>query len=148
MRKEVLTGAVLDLHKRGEVAESTTLAESATGLINTALRVKDERDGAVGLLRKVLMTGASWREQAEIHAEIETFLRTMGVKTLRLPAAARFERQQQMEADIVTFNPDTVEALELLHALQRALVDRYGDRTTDLVARLNEVEEALAEVQE
>jgi hypothetical protein len=116
MGKEILSGAVLDLHQKAGEAPRDSLAATMASLGETALRVKDERDGAVGLLRRVLITGDTWREQAALCAQVEAFLATLNKPQPRLTAAARFERQQQLEQALAAFHPDTVEALALLHA--------------------------------
>lgn len=143
--REVLAGAVLALHQEAEatIPNGETLAETMRATVETALRVKDERDTAVKLLRTVL----DMRElgaEGPTKTDIRAFLARLG----KPGVLTRFDRQRQLERDIVAFNPDTPEALELLHSFSRSLTDRYGDaRTTDLNARLREVEEALSELE-
>jgi len=61
----------------------------------------------------------------------------------------RLDKQRELERDLASFQPDTVAALELLHAWYRGVEDRFGSvRCADLKACVDEVEEALAEIEE
>jgi hypothetical protein len=138
MPKEVLAGAVLDLHQRSE-----TLAQTMWDLSETALRVKDERDAAVKLLRTVL-------DMRELGAEgptksnIRAFLARIGQPV----TINRFARQQALEREISAFNADPGEAVELLQAISGALGERYGkDRARDVLQCIGETEEALSELE-
>lgn len=62
-------------------------------------------------------------------------------------ADARRARQLQIERAIVEYNPDTVEAAEVLQALMAAVRQRYGDRAVDVLERMNEAREALDELE-
>lgn len=124
------------------VAE-VNLEQTMADLHDTAMRVKYERDAAVKLLRRTL-------ELAEIGSEgphksdVRAFLARIGEPV----TITRFARQQAIEREISAFNPDTTEALELLHALGGSLQQRYGDaRTDDLRKCLDDVDEALGEVE-
>jgi hypothetical protein len=124
--REILTGAVLELHQR-----------------EAAQLMKDERDEALKLLRRTL-------ELREIGADgpHKSDIRAFFVRLGEPVAMTRGARQQAVERAIVAFNPDTTEALELLASFSRALTDRYGDvRTADLRKCLDDVEEALGEVE-
>lgn len=123
-------------------APKVDLNATADHLIATALRVKDERDAAVRLLRRTL-------ELREIGAEgphksdVRAFLARIGEPVI----ITRFARQRALEREIVAFNPDAIEADELLQSLERALIDRFdNDRTTDVRAHLAEAREALGEL--
>jgi hypothetical protein len=124
--REILAGAVLDLHQR-----------------EAAQLMKDERDEALKLLRRTL-------ELREIGGEgpHKSDIRAFFVRLGEPVAMTRVARQQSLERAIVAFNPDTTEAVELLASFTRALIDRYGKaRTMDLQRCLNDVEEALGEVE-
>jgi hypothetical protein len=91
MPKEVLAGAVLDLHLR-----SDTLAQSMSDLSDTALRVKDERDVAVKLLRTVLEMrelGAEGPTKSNIRAFLARIGEPVTINALR-PAAGAGARDQ------------------------------------------------------
>jgi hypothetical protein len=129
-QREILTGAVLACirrrHDPREHARRNDGEPSATAM----LRVKDERDEALKLLRRTL-------ELREIGAEgpHKSDIRAFFVRLGEPVAMTRGARQQSLERAIVAFNPDTTEALELLASFSRALTDRYGDgdvRTADL----------------
>lgn len=59
----------------------------------------------------------------------------------------RIDEQRRLEQAIVAHKPDTIDAVELLHSLSRALRDRYGDPAVDVLERLNEACEALQELE-
>lgn len=129
-------------------AESTipagdSLAATADHLIDTALRIKGERDAAVKLLRRTLEIREAGIDGPH-KTDVRAFLARIGEPVI----ITRFARQRALERDIVAFNPNTVEASELLASFERALTDRYGEaRTTDLRKCFAEVCEALNEVE-
>lgn len=141
MQREILTGAVAELHQQHE----QTVA-SFEELRTEALRVKAERDEAIGLLQRVL----SFRDGALVHI-LQADLRLFLARVRELPAEQRsitaINRQQMLERELVTARPEADEALTLLQAWYRGVEERFGeDRCVDLKARTNEVEEALAEM--
>jgi hypothetical protein len=130
MGKEVLAGAVLDLHERDEKAAERLL--------------RSERDFAIHLLRRLLRTGESWQELGRFKADVETFLAPLGYN----PSITRFAQQQAIEREITHFNADPREALELLGAISGALSERYGEPATQQVREcIQETEEALSELE-
>lgn len=150
--REVLTGAVLDLHKRDPEATNPQLSleEQVAALRATVREVAeigarnaDERNDAVRLLRRVL----DHRElgtDGPVKSDIRAFLARLGQPVV----ISRFHRQQAIERDISAFNADTTEALEILHAVHGALKARYGEgRTTDLALPFADLEEALSELE-
>lgn len=141
MGKEVLAGAVLDLHL--QAGEQPDLDATMASLRATALRVKDERDMAIRLLRRTLDIREMGNDGPH-KSDIRAFLARIGEPV----AVSRGTRQQALEREIVAFNPDTTEAVELLASFTRALIDRYGKpRTMDLQKCANDVEEALGEIE-
>jgi hypothetical protein len=128
--REVLAGAVLDLHEREEKAAER--------------RLQSERDFAIHLLRRLLRTGESWQGMGQFKADVETFLAPLGYSA----SITRFAQQQAIEREITHFNADTGEALELLGAISGALKDRYGEPATQQVREcIDEAEEALSELE-
>src|SRR3954470_7243415 len=101
--REIMTGTVLDLHQRDAA-------------------LQDERDAAVKLLRRTLELNEMGSEGPH-KSDVRAFLARIGEPVV----ITRGARQQSIEREIVRFNPDTTEALELLAAFSRALTDRYGD---------------------
>lgn len=103
----------------------------------------NERDEAVALLRRTL--DLEWiGGQGQHKTDIRAFFSRLGIPQV----ITRFDRQRAIEKSIVAFNPDTVEALELLHAVERALKDRYGeDKTIDFCQAMNAAQEALSELE-
>jgi hypothetical protein len=114
--KEILSGAVLDLHQR-----SDTLAQSMSELSDTALRVKDERDAAVKLLRTVL-------DMRELGAEgptksnIRAFLARIGQPV----TISRFARQQALEREIARSTRTRSRRSRSCTRSAGALTERYG----------------------
>jgi hypothetical protein len=125
-QREVLAGAVLDLHLRDPEATIPPLPVVHPGAEATIKQ-------AVALLAS----------SPEVCERVVRFMYHRGFMDGALDMAKigptfsasvpRPDRQRAIERELVAFNPDTVEALELLASFERAITDRYGEaRTTDL----------------
>lgn len=125
-------------------AEAVRLEQDAVASESnaTALRVKDERDEALKLLRRTLELREIGNEGAH-KTDIRAFLARLGEPV----AISRFARQQALERAIVAFNPDAREAIELVHVLQRALQDRFEAKASDVDDLLGQACSALEELE-
>jgi hypothetical protein len=60
----------------------------------------------------------------------------------------RFQRQMQLETDLLAFAPDAVESEELLACIKKALERRYELKAVKVTDKLDEVSEALSDLQD
>ena len=63
-------------------------------------------------------------------------------------ANPRFQRQLQLETDLVQFSADAVETSELLAALQQGVRKRYDLKATKVLEKFEELEQALSGLQD
>lgn len=155
--REVLTGAVLELHQQAE--RRPTLLTTGPACNGCAHRVAGQYAGFDECGRSVWydpVTGAP----GHLHCTVERtsaradacglnaihFVPTADFLAAR--SARRLVQQERLQEAIAQFQPDTTAALELIGSVKRALADRYGEhRLTAVDEAVGEVEEALADLE-
>jgi hypothetical protein len=133
MQREIMSGAVLDLHQSAEQADAMKLRAAIFDVLDSRAWTLSGDGDAVNQQR------LDFADAVERRLEVLRGARGVSVQ--------RLDRLAMLRRELVAAHPECDDALTLVQALYRGIEDRYGDaRCHDLKERFNEVEEALAEL--
>lgn len=153
--REVLAGAVLDVHQRAEGEAKVTLLTTAKSCTGCAHYVEAKPWALCArTVKHHPVTGAAAHDDcisqrcdsSACGKQAVHFVPTADFLAAR--SARRLVQQERIEEAIKQFNPDVNAAQQILDALVTSVRARYGDAATlDFCERAQEAREALDEIE-